>query len=147
MAKPFLIRKEGLSIDADCQLWGSQVIIPPKLRGKIISDLHNAYPGIVTVKAIARAHVWWPRLDSDIESSARHCYTCQAHAKTLPQFPLAMWSWLSKPCSKLHIHHAGPFQGKLFLFVVDAHFKWIEALVVPSSPSAATIEALRTMFA
>ena len=89
-AKPYLIWKDGLSIDADCLLWGSRVIIPPKLHGKIIIELHNAHPGIVTMKAVARAHVWWPGLDSDIESSARHRYTCQAHAKTLPQAPLAM---------------------------------------------------------
>ena len=115
-AKPNLIRKVGLSVDAHCLLWGSRVIIPPKLRGKIISELHNAHPGIVTMKAVARAHVWWPGLDSDIESSVCHCYTCQTHAKTPPQSPLAMWPW-----SRLHIDHAGPFQGKLFLILVDAH--------------------------
>ena len=76
--KPHLIQKDGLSIDADCLLWGSRVIIAPKLHGKIISELHNAHPGIVTMKAVDRAHVWWPGLDSDIESSARRCYTCQA---------------------------------------------------------------------
>ena len=135
------------SIDADCLLWGSRVIIPPKLRGKIISELHNAHPGIVTMQATARYHVWWPGFDSDIESSAQHCYTCEAHAKTPPQSPLAMWSWPSKPWSRRHIDHAGPFQGKFFLIIVDAQSKWIEALVVPSSSSAVPIDALRTMFA
>ena len=146
-AKPYLIQKDGLSIDADCLLWESWLIIWPKLRGKIISELHNAHPGIVTMKATARAHVWWTGLDSGIESSASHCYTCQAHAKTLPQSPLAMWSGPSKPWTRQHIDHASQFQEKLFLIVVDAHSKWIEALVVPSSSSAVTIEALRTMFA
>ena len=91
-AKPYLIQKDGLSIDPDCLLWGSRVVIPTELCGKIISELHNAHPGTVTMNATARAHVWWPGLDSDIESSIRHCYTCEAHAKTLPQSPLAMWS-------------------------------------------------------
>ena len=113
---------------------GSRVIIPPKLHGKIISELHNAHPGVVTMKAPARAHVWWPG----------HCHTCQAHAKTPPQSPLAMWSWPSKPWTRLHVDNAGPFHGKLFLIVVDAHSKWIEALVVPSSSSAVTIEARHT---
>ena len=112
----------------------------------IPDKLHNAHPGTVTMKAIARAHVWWLGLDSAIESRVRHCYTCQAHAKTPPQSPLAMWSWPSKPWSRLHIDHAGPFQGKLFLILVDSHSKWIEAVVVPSSSSAVTIEALRIMF-
>ena len=52
-AKPYLIQKDGLYIDADCLLWGSRVIIAPKLRGEIISELHNAHPGRVTMKATA----------------------------------------------------------------------------------------------
>ena len=98
------------------------------------------------MEAMAPAHVWWPGLDSVIESSACHCYTYQAHAKTPPQSQLTMWPWPSKPWFRRHVDHAGPFQGKLFLMVVDAHSKWIEALVVPSSSSAVTTEALRTMF-
>ena len=52
-AKQYLIRKDGLSINGDCLLGGSRVIIPPKLRGKFISELQNAHPGVVTMKAIA----------------------------------------------------------------------------------------------
>ena len=55
--KPYLIWKDGLSIDVDCLLWGSRVIILPKLHRKTISELHNAHPGIVTMKAVVRAHV------------------------------------------------------------------------------------------
>ena len=57
VAKLYLIWKDGLSLDADRLLWGSRVIIPPKLHGKIISELHNAHLGIITMKAIAQAHV------------------------------------------------------------------------------------------
>ena len=42
--------------------------------------------------------------------------------------------------------HAGPFQGKTILVVIDAHSKWIEAVTVPSTSSAATIKVLRNLF-
>ena len=41
----------------------------------------------------------------------------------------------------------GPFQGKLFLVVVDAHSKWLETVIVPSTSSEATIKALRPILA
>jgi hypothetical protein len=45
------------------------------------------------------------------------------------------------------VDHAGPFQGKTILVVIDAHSKWIEAVTVSSTSSAATIKVLRNLFA
>jgi hypothetical protein len=42
---------------------------------------------------------------------------------------------------------AGPFQGKTFLILIDAHSKWIEATCTPSTSSSVVIEELRTVFA
>ena len=45
-----------------------------------------------------------------------------------------------------HVHYAGPFLRKMFLVVVDAHSKWPEVLIMNSTTSQSTIEALRTLF-
>ena len=37
--------------------------------------------------------------------------------------------------------------GTNFLIIVDAHSKWLEACIMPSTTSARTIEALRSLFA
>ena len=42
--KPFHSRKNALSVDNSCLLWGSQVIIPFQLREKVLDDLHNNHP-------------------------------------------------------------------------------------------------------
>ena len=47
---------------------------------------------------------------------------------------------------QLHIDHAGPFLGKQFLIVVDAHSKWLEVEMVPSTSSSYTIEKLCRIF-
>ena len=41
--------------------------------------------------------------------------------------------------------YAGPFLGKMFLIVVDAHSKWPEVLVMNFTTSQDTIEALPTL--
>ena len=51
-----------------------------------------------------------------------------------------------KPRARLHADHAGPFQGRLLLIVIDAHLKWIEAVPVSSTSTASTTQVLRRLF-
>ena len=44
------------------------------------------------------------------------------------------------------IDHAGPFMGKNFLVVMDAHSKWIDVSTVPSTSSDNTISRLHALF-
>ena len=64
--KPFYIRRSELSVQDDCILWGSRVIVPPKLCENILHELREAHPGIVRMKALARSYVWWALIDTDI---------------------------------------------------------------------------------
>ncbi len=43
---------------------------------------------------------------------------------------------------RIHIDFAGPFLGKMFLIIVDAHSKWPEVVTMASTTSQVTIEAL-----
>ena len=64
-----------------------------------------------------------------------------------PSAPLHIWQWPSAPLKRIHIDFAGPFQGKMFLIIVDAHSKWPEVIVMSSTTSQRTIEVLSTYFA
>ena len=68
-----------------------------------------------------------------IKSLDRFCRTCQSVK------PDAPWS-------RIHVDYAGPFLGKMFLVVVDAHSKWPEVLIAKSTTTDSTMEALRTLF-
>ena len=47
----------------------------------------------------------------------------------------------------MHIDYAGPFQGRMFLLLIDAHSKWLDIYPSNSSTSSSTIESLRKSFA
>ena len=99
------------------------------------------------MKALARMYVWWPDITTDIEVTVRQCPECQVHQATPPQAPLQPWSWPSCPWSRPHLDYAGPVNGKMYLVLIDAHSKWIEAFCTASSTSAAVIAELRPLFA
>jgi len=96
------------------------------------------------MKGLARSFVWWPGMDSQLEEA---CPSCQLNQNMPATAPLHPWEWLQRSWSRVHIDHAGPFCGKMFLIIVDGYSKWIDAQVVSSTTPYTTIEYLRTFFA
>ncbi|XP_058985915.1 uncharacterized protein K02A2.6 [Musca domestica] len=144
--KPYAARVNELSVDGQCLLWGCRVIIPHKLRGRILAMLHEIHQGITAMKAIARSYFWWPGLDKDIEILAKGCEKCCQQSRSPPVAEPKSWPETQRPWSRLHLDYAGPFLGTNFLIVVDSHSKWVEVKMTKSITSNKTIELLREIF-
>ena len=69
-------------------LWGSRVIVPEKGRKQALELLHVAHPGIVRMKSLARAYMWWPAMNDDIELCVKQCTISR---KMPPVAPLHPW--------------------------------------------------------
>ena len=90
--------------------------------------------------------LWWPGIDKDVERRVKSCDPCQQNQKAPPVIPLHPWSWPTKPWTRVHVDYAGPFMGRMFLLIIDAHSKWLEVYPTTAT-SAATIALLRKSFA
>ena len=145
--KPFNKRCRELSVEDGCLLWGTRVVVPERGRSRVLEQLHEGHPGVSRMKGIARSITWWPGIDKDIERQVQNCTQCQQNQKSPAPSPLHSWEWPDRPWSRLHVDHAGPFLGKYFLLVVDAHSKWLEVMLVPSTSTANTVQKLRIIFA
>ncbi|XP_048091652.1 uncharacterized protein K02A2.6-like [Alosa alosa] len=128
-----------MSVHKNCVLWGNRVVIPEQVRKDVLALLHDAHPGIVRMKGIARSYVWWPGLDAKVEQMVRGCSTCQQSRHAPPKAPVHPWECILRRWSRLHIDFAGPFHGKVFLIVVDSYSKWLEVELVSSMSSSAVI--------
>ena len=144
--KPYYTRRNELSVQHGCLMWGIRVIIPLKLRNKVLEEIHVGHIGIVKMKALSRSFLWWPGLDNEIEQLAKRCAGCQINQKSPTKSSLHPWEWPSAPWERIHIDFAGPFLGHMFLIAVDAHSKWPEVQVMKTTTASKTVDVLRQIF-
>lgn len=78
-----------LTVERGCIMWGHRIVIPQSLRKRILQELHSVHLGIVKMKCLARSYVWWPNLDSEIETVAKSCSLCTEHADNPPKMVLS----------------------------------------------------------
>ncbi len=98
--RPYWRRRYELQ---NCVLWGSRVVVPPKCRSRVKTMLHEAHPGIVRMKSLARGYVWWPKINAELEGVCKSCVICQTQRKTPPVVPLHPWALPNKPWSRVHM--------------------------------------------
>lgn len=123
---------------------GLRVVVPQKLRTRVLQELHSGHPGIVKM---ARSLVWWPGLDKELESLAKLCTPCQSQRKNPPKAPLATWPWPATLWERVHVDYLGPFLGKMILVAKRCSLKMARGPDHVFDNSSSTITALEDMFA
>ena len=144
---PYFRKREELTVHDGCLLWGMRVLVPDKLRRKVLEELHEGHVGVVKMKGLSRSYAWWPGIDSEVENTCKSCSSCQLTQRNPPLAPLHRWEVPEKPWNRVHVDYAGPFLNCMYLIVVDAFTKWPEVKIMSSTSSTKTIEALRDIFA
>ena len=145
--KPYLLRRNDITLLDNCLVWGSRIILPKIQQNNILNQLHVAHPGVVRMKALARSYVWWPNIDDQIEAFIHNCVSCQVHQNAPPSTKVHPWPSPSGAWERIHIDFAGPFRNKLLLIVVDSFSKWIEVRQVSATSTKETLFVLHELFA
>ena len=99
--KPFYHRRNELTVEGNCLLWGTRVVVPMKLQGTVLQELHRDHTGMERTKSIARSYVWWPGMDVVIEELVEACEACQSVKSAPPVAPLHPWVWPEKPWQRI----------------------------------------------
>ena len=64
-----------------------------------------------------------------------------------PKAELHTWEWPIHPWHRIHVNYAGPFDGRYFLIIVDAHSKWVDIYHTIGTTSSEPISCLQHSFA
>ena len=143
----FYCRRNELSVEGDCLLWGHRVVIPEALRADMLKVLHSTHMGMTSSKQLARNYIWWPKLDEAIESMIKLCHTCQLNQKMPKKAKPHPWIRPENPWERIHIDYAGPFLNCMWMIVIDSYSKWLEVVNMHKNITAEnTIRKLRPMF-
>ena len=145
--QPYFNRSFQLTVQEGCILCGLKVVIPSSLRERVLEEIHEGHTGIVKMKSMARIHVWWPKIDVDIERTVGKCTACQENSRDPVRAPLHPWEQPKQPWMRIHVDFAGPFEGSMWFIVVDAHTKWPEVIPMKTTTANNTITVLRSLFA
>ena len=94
---PYIRRRDELSLQGGCILWGSRVVVPPKLRSNLLKELHTGHSGSTRMKELARSYLWWPNLDRDLEELANSCPECLSLRAMPSKAELHPWEWPTHP--------------------------------------------------
>ena len=89
--RPYFNRKNELTVAQGCVMWGNRVIIPEKLREKILEELHGSHLGMVKMKSLARSYVWWPKLDAEIKTMIKSCTSSLTYNAMPKPAPIKAW--------------------------------------------------------
>lgn len=123
---PYYRRRDELSSEKGCILWGNRVIVPRKLHSEILEMLHNQHVGIVRMKQLARSIIWWPGMDRQIEEEAKTCLQCQKYQNRNPVDKYFVgWPKSEIPWYRVHgdFFH---YNTKTYFLIVDSTSKWID---------------------
>ena len=109
--QPYFSRRNELTLQSHCILWGVRIVIPPQGRSKLLQELHSEHIGICRMKQLARSYFWWPNIDVDIEQYVNNCSYCLEHRNSPPKAELHPWLWPQKVWHRVHADYAGPIKG------------------------------------
>ena len=100
-------------------LKGHKVLVPTKLRRRVITAGHDGHQGLEKTKAILRSKVWYPGMDEHVKSLIKGCRPCQASVNETYKEPLAMSELPSSPWEAVITDFYGPLKsGVYFLLMI-----------------------------
>ncbi len=74
---PFLLDygtyREVVNAENGLLFKGYRLIVPGKLRGRVLQTIHKGHFGFKKIQLRAREAVFWPRINSDLLQTAQSC--------------------------------------------------------------------------
>ena len=85
---PFWEVRNRLSHWENIAMLKNRLVIPMKLRHKVLEALHSAHQGCTGMQARINDCIYWPGINRDIHRIRDNCKMCVAHAPSQPKEPI-----------------------------------------------------------
>jgi hypothetical protein len=107
--------KDSMCVNADQNLLlkDTQLVIPSTLQARFVTLTHEGHQGENKTKALIRSKVWFPGLNSAVETAVRNFIPCQANSNCRKYLPLNMSDLPEGPWLNLSMDFCGPLNLSL----------------------------------
>ena len=114
-----------LSVVKGILMKGHKIVVPKKLRSRVIAAGHEGHQGIVKTKMLLRSKVWYPDIDKDVTALVSGCRGCQAAVNDSSREPLIMSELPEAPWEYLSTDFHGPLpSGEYLISVIDDYSRF-----------------------
>lgn len=132
----------------DVLLRSDRIVVPEKLREQVVQIAHEGHPGIRIMKAHLRTHVWWPKMDYQVEKCVKACRGCILVSAPNPPEPMTRKELPTQPWQQIAIDFLGPLpEGENLLVIIDYYSRYLEVIEMDNITTASTIRELLIVFA
>lgn len=145
LAKFYFKMKSDIFLEDDMLFYEERIIIPIKMRDKILKQLHESHFGITKTLKRAKQTVYWPNMCNDITQMIGNCMECQKYAPKNQKEPMIPHEIPDKPFEKVACDIL-EYSGKNYLVVVDFYSKWIELKQMRGKTAREVNEKLMEIF-
>ena len=144
---PYRLLRDEITVVGRLVMRGMRIVVPASLRKRVLELTHEGHQGIVKTKDRLRSKVWWPNMNSMVESHCKKCLGCQAVTPAVTIPPVKTTTMPTKPWRDLAIDLMGPLPtGESLLVTVDYYSRWIEVDILRSTTSSVIIRCLENHF-
>ena len=140
------IRSELTSVDGNLVLRGNRIVVPDALQKRVVELAHEGHQGLVKTRSLLRSKVWFPRMESLVDTIVKCCVRCQVATPKPSREPLQMTPLPNGPWEQVSIDFC-EVAGHYFLVVIDDYSRFPEIEVVHSTSAKAVIPKLDRIFA
>ncbi|XP_042146045.1 uncharacterized protein K02A2.6-like [Ixodes scapularis] len=146
--REFISVQHELSLtDSGLLLKGNCLVLPAALQQQAICLAHIGHQGISKTKALMKRKVWFPHLDSMVQTTLKNCMACQATVQHQHSDPVPIPSKPNQPWEALSLDFAGPFpNGKYIMVLMDDTSRYPLVAVLSSLAAPTVITNLMKIF-
>ena len=129
-------------------LRGSRIVVPEKLRSRVLKLAHGGHQGISKTKALIRSRVWFPGIDNMVERMVKLCRECQANSDRQTFEPLRPSKMPDQPWKEVSGDMFGPMDDGSYWFVNHCdHSRWAQVDRITSVAEDQVEKPLNDLFA
>ena len=138
--------KSHLTVADHMLIYDGKIVIPIKLREKILDIIHHGHQGISKCRERANTAVWWYGIGASIKNMVQKCEHCQVQRSAQHREPLKTTTLPNGPWVRIGVD-LFYFKGDTYLVAIDYYSRYLELVYLSESTSQGVVSKLKCMFA